>query len=497
MSDEDKDKPEGADGFTPAPPPPQLSEEEAGIAPAAEASTSDGEPAESEALPEGSVHVPQDTAKRALEAVQILVENNRSASQQLESLMSIVLDAAEVANRSASHVTTTGGQLNKAAEKLIDGAQKTSMQSKIVLALAAAVLVGCGGTFSFIAVQLQSKVEQLDEMMLAVGKRAVDLKRRMESMDDISSQLAELNLKQENTQSVQQAIEDKIATIVELAKNGAPKKAPAPEPAPAGKPADPAKKTEKSEKQEKQEKSEAQKKAEADAAAAKKLEAQKKAEAEAAATKRAEALAKAEAAKAEAAKARAEAAKAEAARAEAANKALLQQLAGLDALLKEQSKSVKDLNGQVSNLNGSVQHVEALKKEVESLSKQQAQQEKQRALEAERAAQELAAANARRERELKEKERELARERDRAKERELAREREAAKERELAREREAAAAREREAAIARERELAKEREKEAKAKERTVAYNREQSRPSGNVGNEVPAYSKPTVAKPE
>ena len=482
MSDEDKDKPEGADGFTPAPPPPQLSEEEAGVAPAAEAAADSGEPHDDTNLPDGSVHVPQDTAKRALEAVQILVENNRSASQQLESLMSIVLDAAEVANRSASHVTTTGSQLNKAAEKLIDGAQKTSNQAKIVLALAAAVLVGCGGTFSFIAVQLQSKVEQLDEMMLAVGKRAVDLKRRMESMDDIHTQLTELNLKQENTQSVQQAIEDKIATIVELAKNGAPKKVsePAPAAAPA-KPAEPAKKSEKSEKTDKTEKTEKAEKP----AKSEKTDAAKKADAEAAEKK------------AEAAKARAEAAKAEAARAEAANKALLQQLAGLDALLKEQSKSVKDLNGQVSNLNGSVQHVEALKKEVESLSKQQAQQEKQRALEAERAAQELAAANARRERELKEKERELARERDRAKEREIAREREAAKERELAREREAAAAREREAATARERELAKEREKEAKAKEKTVAYNREQSRPSGNVGNEVPAYNKPAIAKPE
>ena len=105
MSDEDKDKPEGDDGFTPAPPPPQLSEEEAGMASAAEATADLGEHTDGTALPEGSVHVPQDTAKRALEAVQILVENNRSASQQLESLMSIVLDAAEVANRSASHVT--------------------------------------------------------------------------------------------------------------------------------------------------------------------------------------------------------------------------------------------------------------------------------------------------------------------------------------------------------------------------------------------------------
>ena len=52
-------------------------------------------------------------------------------------------------------------------------------------------------------------------------------------------------------------------------------------------------------------------------------------------------------------------------------------------------------------------------------------------------------------------------------------------------------------AAARERELAKEREKESKPKERSVAYNREQSRPSGNASTDVPAYNKPSVAKPE
>ena len=442
MSDADNDKTqaEGADGFSPAPPPPQLTEEEAGIVPDGESAETDGG--------DGNISVSKDTANRALEAVQILVENNRSASQQLESLMTIVLDAAEVANRSASHVTTTGGQLNKAAEKLIDGAQRTSNQSKVVLALVAAVLVGCAGTFSFIAVQLQAKVEQLDEMMLAVGKRAVDLKRRMESMDDINTQLTELNLKQESTQSVQQAIEDKIATIIDIAK-GAPKKAPEP----VGKPA----------------------------AAQPEPAAPKKAETAEPAPKKADASNAENAKKIEAAKAKAEAAKAEAARAEAANKALLQQLSGLDALLKEQSKSVKDLSGQVNNLQGSVSNVEAIKKDVEGLAKLQQQQERARALEAEKAAQEQAAANARRDKEMKDKERELARERDRLREREAARERELAKEREAARER----------------ELAKEREKESKPKERSVAYNREQSRPSGNASTDVPAYNKPSVAKPE
>ncbi len=457
MSDADNDKTQApsADGFSPAPPPPQLTEEEAGILPEGESDDTEGF--------DGNISVSKDTANRALEAVQILVENNRSASQQLESLMTIVLDAAEVANRSASHVTTTGGQLNKAAEKLIDGAQRTSNQSKVVLALVAAVLVGCAGTFSFIAVQLQAKVEQLDEMMLAVGKRAVDLKRRMESMDDINTQLTELNLKQESTQSVQQAIEDKIATIIDIAK-GAPKKAPEP----VGKPAA----------------------AQPEPAAPKKAE---KAEAAEPAPKKTETSNADNAKKIEAAKAKAEAAKAEAARAEAANKALLQQLSGLDALLKEQSKSVKDLSGQVNNLQGSVSNVEAIKKDVEGLAKLQQQQERARALEAEKAAQEQAAANARRDKELKDKERELARERDRLREREVARERELAKEREAARERELAKERE----AARERELAKEREKESKSKERSVAYNREQSRPSGNASTDVPAYNKPSVAKPE
>jgi hypothetical protein len=244
MSDDAKDEqaasaPSG-DGFAPAPPPPALSEEEA----AAATASMEGDTI----MPDGTVAVPQDTAKRALEAVQILVENNRSASQQLESLMGIVLDAAEVANRSASAVATTGTHVNKAAEKLIEGAKKTSMQAKVVLALAAAVLVGTAGTFSFMTVQLHGKVEQLDEMLLAVGKRAVDLKRRMETMDDIHASLEELNLKQENTQSVQQAIEDKISRLADSGKLPTRKEtttSPAEEPAPApAKPA-PQKKSEK------------------------------------------------------------------------------------------------------------------------------------------------------------------------------------------------------------------------------------------------------------
>ena len=436
MSDEAKDgstpevKLDAAGGFMPEPAPPSLSPEEAG-----EAINGDIEIANT--MPDGSVAVPHDTAKRALEAVQILVENNRAASQQLESLMSIVLDAAEVANRSAAAVATTGGHVNKAAEKLIDGAKRTSMQAKLILGITGAILVGTAGVFSFMSVQLQNKVAQLDEMMLAVGKRAVDLKRRMESMDDIHTALEELKLAQETTHSVQAAIEEKIARISEAPK-AAPK--PEPKPAPAAAPAKPVSSNEKKESS-----------AEANPAPQP--------------DRKAEARAKAELAKLEAARA-------EAARAEATNKELIQQLTALDGMLKDQSKAVKDLSGQFNRLQGSVSNVEGVKKDVEALAQQQKQREKERA-------EELATEKARREKELKDKERELARERERARERETAKERELAREREAAKERQAAA------------EAAKARDAN---KERVVTYARDQSKPNNTVpGTKVPAYTTNTT----
>ncbi len=433
MSDEAKDgstpevKLDAAGGFMPDPPPPSMTAEEAGVP----AEGADGEIQIANTMPDGSVAVPHDTAKRALEAVQILVENNRAASQQLESLMSIVLDAAEVANRSAAAVATTGGHVNKAAEKLIDGAKRTSMQAKLILGITGAILVGTAGVFSFMSVQLQNKVAQLDEMMLAVGKRAVDLKRRMESMDDIHTALEELKLAQETTHSVQAAIEEKIARMSEAPK-AAPK--PEPKPAPAAAPAKPVSSNEKKE---------------------------SSAEAAPQPDRKAEARAKAELAKLEAARA-------EAARAEAANKELLQQLTALDGMLKDQSKAVKDLSAQFNRLQGSVSNVEGVKKDVEALAQQQKLREKEMA-------EEPAAEKARREKELKDKERELARERERAREREAAKERELAREREAAKERQAAA------------EATKAREAN---KERVVTYARDQSKPNNTVpGTKVPSYT--------
>ena len=473
MNDAVKNESQPAAGFTAAPPPPQVDGANAVDISAAPAA------ATPHALGEGpNIAVPQDTAVKALQAVQVLVENNRSASQQLESLMAIVLDAAEVANRSASTVAATGNQLFKAADTLAKNNRSSNIQAKLVLALTGTVLVGAAVAFSFMTMQLNEKVEQVDAMLLAVGKRAVDLKARLEAMDDINATLAELSLKQDNTQSVQMSIEDKLARVAdqtrypESTKNN--KAAPA-APAPAvPAPAQPAAK-----------KTDGKVDAKTDAKSDAKPDVKPSPKAEAKPVNKTESKAAANA-KAETEKKAAENTK------PAVNDQLNQQLSGLDALLQQQSKAVQELSQQLSSVKGAVSNVDSLKKDVENLAALQ----KQRNQEAAQAA--IAAADARRDRELKERElkereqkdRELLKARDALRERELLREREAMRDREIQREREAAQARAA-ATPVEPAPVAKEKPKNATF----VKYSREQANTKSDSQDNLPSYTKPSETK--
>jgi chromosome segregation ATPase len=156
-------------------------------------------------------------------------------------------------------------------------------------------------------------------------------------------------------------------------------------------------------------------------------------------------------------------------------KLLNQQLSGLDAMLQEQSQAVKDLSSQLNSIKGAVSNVDGLKKDVETLANLQ-RQRNQEALQA------INTANARREKELKDKERELARERD------LLNEREAIRERELAQERAALQA------------IPAEKTKEKiKDKDRVVQYSREQQSKLNGSGPApgMPAYTRQAGSQPQ
>lgn len=454
-------------GFTAAPPPPQVDGANAvDVSPAPAAA----EAATPHALGEGpNIAVPQDTAVKALQAVQVLVENNRSASQQLESLMAIVLDAAEVANRSASTVAATGNQLFKAADTLAKNNRSANIQAKLVLALTGTVLVGAAVAFSFMTMQLNEKVEQVDAMLLAVGKRAVDLKARLEAMDDINTTLAELSLKQDNTQSVQMAIEDKLARVADQTRSFEPSKNNKAAPL-APTPAQPAPK-----------KTEGSGASGAKAETKPETKGDTKSETKAPTKTEVKTSAKSESEKKTADKTK-----------PASNDLLNQQLSGLDALLTQQSKAVLELSQQLNSVKSAVGNVDSLKKDIENLSALQKQRNQEAALAA------VAAADARRDRELKERElkereqkdREILKARDALRERELLREREAMREREIQREREAAQARATPTPV--------EATPVAKEKPKSVTfvkYSREQANTKTESQENIPTYSKPSETK--
>jgi len=454
-------------GFTAAPPPPQVDG-----ANAVDVSPDPTAAATPHALGEGpNIAVPQDTAVKALQAVQVLVENNRSASQQLESLMAIVLDAAEVANRSASTVAATGNQLFKAADTLAKNNRSANVQAKLVLALTGTVLVGAAVAFSFMTMQLNQKVEQVDAMLLAVGKRAVDLKARLEAMDDINATLAELSLKQDNTQSVQMSIEDKLARVADQTRSLEPSKNNKAVPV-APTPAQPAtKKTDGANGAKVESKAETKPETKADA----------KSENKAPTKTEVKTSAKSESEKKTADKTK-----------PAANDQLNQQLSGLDALLTQQSKAVLELSQQLNSVKSAVGNVDSLKKDIENLSALQKQRNQEAALAA------VAAADARRDRELKERElkereqkdRDILKARDALRERELLREREAMREREIQREREVEQAR----AAATQVEAAPV-VKEKPKSTNFVKYSREQPNTKSESQDIMPSYSKPGETK--
>ena len=324
--------------------------------------------------------------------------------------------------------------------------------------------------------QLNEKVEQVDAMLLAVGKRAVDLKARLEAMDDINATLAELSLKQDNTQSVQMAIEDKLARVADQTRSFDPSKNNKAAPV-APTPAQPAtKKTEGT-------------KAESKTDAKPEVKAETKPETKADAKSETKAPVKTEVktkAKSESEKKTADTTK------PAANDQLNQQLSGLDALLTQQSKAVLELSQQLNSVKSAVGNVDSLKKDIENLSNLQKQRNQEAALAA------VAAADARRDRELKERElkereqkdREILKARDALREREIQREREAMREREVQREREAAQARAA-ATPVEAAPVAKEKPKSATF----VKYSREQANTKTESQDNIPTYSKPSETK--
>jgi len=132
------------------------------------------------------------------------------AYQQYQSLAKAVLDSAELANRSAEAAMSAGSQLRQATtdfRTLTDSGQKKAM---LLLGITGAVLVVCLLFFLTMGVRLVSRINQLDTMITAVGKRVVELNSGMDSLNSVNQTVQELAGKQAELTQAQSQIESRI-----------------------------------------------------------------------------------------------------------------------------------------------------------------------------------------------------------------------------------------------------------------------------------------------
>ena len=120
-----------------------------------------------------------------------------ATAQKIDALSSLVLDAAELANRSATTSTAAGQKLIETRAELEAELARARRHGKIVLGVAAGVSVVSLVLAAAIVAQVGSRMARLDATVLAVGKRFVELNTGLESLTVLNDSLAEMQSKQE------------------------------------------------------------------------------------------------------------------------------------------------------------------------------------------------------------------------------------------------------------------------------------------------------------
>lgn len=144
------------------------------------------------------IDMPSDTVSEQVEA------------EKLQDLKTTLLDSAELATRGASLAVKAGVEMHHAAEKLIINSVSQHKLNKIVLISFAAVMSLTIILFSVLAFRLQSKISQLDAMVLAVGKRVVTMDASIELVAYASDLIKDVSSKQDALSVSQVKLETRI-----------------------------------------------------------------------------------------------------------------------------------------------------------------------------------------------------------------------------------------------------------------------------------------------
>ena len=133
------------------------------------------------------------------------------AFQQYESLAQVVLDSADIASKSAAAAAAASRDLYKATNNFKTLTEVGHKKAVILLGATSVILLICLIFFLIMGVRMNSRINQLDTMMLAVGKRVVDLNAGLESLETVNRSIESLTAQQGEQAKIQGQMETRIS----------------------------------------------------------------------------------------------------------------------------------------------------------------------------------------------------------------------------------------------------------------------------------------------
>jgi hypothetical protein len=136
----------------------------------------------------------------------------------------VVMDSAELATRAASLAANAGLDLRNATKELLQGSQaalqgnkRQSKASMILIAVAGSLMLVAGIMFVIMSLRLQGRIAQLDEMVLAVGKRVVEMDASLELVGGAQEAIKTVLAKQSEMAAAQAKIDARLEEVIKNA----------------------------------------------------------------------------------------------------------------------------------------------------------------------------------------------------------------------------------------------------------------------------------------
>jgi len=123
--------------------------------------------------------------------------------QKIDTLSGLVLDAAELANRSATAGAAAGARMLETQVALEAELARSRRHGKIVLGVAGGIALVSVVLTAAVVSQLASRTARLDATVLAVGKRYVEVSAGLEALTLLNDSLAQMQVRQDTLAQLQ------------------------------------------------------------------------------------------------------------------------------------------------------------------------------------------------------------------------------------------------------------------------------------------------------